>query len=331
LHVKKYNSGSTGHRSLVQTLSVGKFRLRRRLLITAVWLMACSWAIPAAAADSVSALGRLEPEGGVLLISAALTPRSISGALVEKLLVKPGDDVEQGQLLAVIDTVNVMQTVVDEAEAEHRLSVEKAALERSRAHAACVDARVAEREAERRQALLERGVTGEEEAESAAGLAESLAASCSAAQAAVNVATAEIELSAARVEHRKAELARSYVYAPVDGRILEIHAWPGEMAAANGLLEMGRVNQMYAIAEVYETDIDQVSAGQKAVISSDALAGELTGTVEKIRQQVAKQDEIGTDPAARKDARIIEVEIRLDDSSAVTGLTHLQVEVLIQP
>ncbi len=29
--------------------------------------------------------------------------------------------------------------------------------------------------------------------------------------------------------------------------------------------------------------------------------------------QVQKQDEIGTDPAARKDARIVEVEIRLDD------------------
>ena len=40
-------------------------------------------------------------------------------------------------------------------------------------------------------------------------------------------------------------------------------------------------------------------------------------------------DEIGTDPAARKDARIVEVEIRLDDPKAAANLTNLQVDVEI--
>jgi HlyD family secretion protein len=52
--------------------------------------------------------------------------------------------------------------------------------------------------------------------------------------------------------------------------------------------------------------------------------------VEYIHNKVAKQDEMGTDPAARKDARIIEVEVLLDDPAAAAALTHLQVEVLIQ-
>ena len=51
--------------------------------------------------------------------------------------------------------------------------------------------------------------------------------------------------------------------------------------------------------------------------------------VERIRPKVQKMDEIGTDPAARKDARIVEVEIRLDDSSAAADLTNLQVDVEI--
>jgi HlyD family secretion protein len=87
---------------------------------------------------------------------------------------------------------------------------------------------------------------------------------------------------------------------------------------------------MYAIAEVYETDIGRVRVGQRAQVSSDALQGTLHGSVEKIRFKVAKQDEIGTDPAARKDARIVEVEIKLDDSAAAANLTHLQVDVLIR-
>jgi HlyD family secretion protein len=95
------------------------------------------------------------------------------------------------------------------------------------------------------------------------------------------------------------------------------------------VVELGRVDQMYAIAEVYETDIRNVKVGQKASVKSDALARDLTGTVTRIRPKVQKLDEIGTDPAARKDARIIEVEIRLDDSAAAASLSLLQVEIEI--
>jgi HlyD family secretion protein len=74
-----------------------------------------------------------------------------------------------------------------------------------------------------------------------------------------------------------------------------------------------------------------VKTGQRATISSPALERELAGTVESIRHKVQKQDQIGTDPAARKDARIVEVTIALDDSAPAAGLTNLQVDVLIQP
>ena len=47
------------------------------------------------------------------------------------------------------------------------------------------------------------------------------------------------------------------------------------------------------------------------------------------------QDSIGTflstDPAAKTDARVVEVEIRLDDSAAVANLTNLQVEIEVIP
>jgi HlyD family secretion protein len=125
------------------------------------------------------------------------------------------------------------------------------------------------------------------------------------------------------------EIERSMVRAPVAGRVLEVHTRPGEMAGAHSVLDLGRTDHMFAIAEVYETDIATVKVGQKAHISSDALSETLTGTVERIRGMVQKNDVTGTDPAARKDARIIEVEIRLDNSKAAEGLTNLQVEVII--
>ena len=59
---------------------------------------------------------------------------------------------------------------------------------------------------------------------------------------------------------------------------------------------------MYAIAEVYETDVGRLTLGQRATVSSAALPDQLTGRVERIRPIVRKQDQIGTDPAARKAA-----------------------------
>jgi HlyD family secretion protein len=128
-----------------------------------------------------------------------------------------------------------------------------------------------------------------------------------------------------------AEAQRSYIRAPVDGRVIDITVRPGELIGESGILELARVSQMYAIAEVYETDIRHVKTGQRATISSAALDADLAGSVKSIRQKVQKQDEIGTDPAARKDARIIEVVIALDDSVPAQGLTNLQVDIVIRP
>ena len=297
-------------------------------------LASLSWGVlprPAVAVDAVSALGRLEPVNGVIRVSPPLTERSISGAVVSRLLADTGDDVAAGQLLAVMETESVMLAGVAQAEAEYQLALKQAEQQRSRAGAACVEARVAERESARRAALLEKGVAGQEEAEVAAGQAESLAASCAAAQSAIAVAEAEVTVATTRIEHQRAELQRSYVYAPVTGRILKITTQPGEMAALEGIFLLGEVQQMVAVAEVYETDIRRVQPGHKASISSAALPAVLHGVVRRIRPLVAKQDVIATDPAAHKDARIIEVEIALDDSSSVADLTYLQVDVLIKP
>jgi HlyD family secretion protein len=46
--------------------------------------------------------------------------------------------------------------------------------------------------------------------------------------------------------------------------LIEIHTYPGERVGADGILELGRTDEMVAIAEVYETDIGRVRKGQRA-------------------------------------------------------------------
>jgi len=304
--------------------------MTRRCVCLIVAALACTPGL-AQERQAVSALGRLEPENGIIKVSASSTPQAILGAILVELKVSEGDDVKAGQLLAVTDTAAVMEALAREAEASLDFAVREVDTARSQATEACVRADVAAREAERRARLLEQGVAGEEEAESARGEAEARKASCASASTAVASAETAVEVARAHLARAQAEAQRSYIRAPFAGRVLEVTIHPGELIGERGILELGRVDRMYAIAEVYETDIRHVRVGQRATISSPALDGELNGTVQAIRQKVQKQDEIGTDPAARKDARIIEVPILLDDPAPAAGLTNLQVDVVIHP
>ena len=279
--------------------------------------------------SAVAALDRLEPEDGVLRIATASTSHAISGSVIVELMVKESQWVESGQLLATTDSTVMMKAQLQKAEAELEQTIRAAGAADSQTDEACTLANVAASEAARRTSLLERKLTSTEDAEHAQGEAEARAAACAAAAANARVAESTVEVSRARITLCEAELERTLVRAPIAGRVLEIHARAGESTMPDGVLDLGRTDSMFAIAEVYETDINRVSIGQNARVSSDALPRTLTGKVERIRGKVKKQDVIGTDPAARKDARIIEVEIRLDDSETAAALTNLQVEIVI--
>ncbi|MCH2172544.1 efflux RND transporter periplasmic adaptor subunit [Myxococcota bacterium] len=236
-------------------------------------------------ARSVSALGRLEPKDGVYSVAQPTG----SAAVIAHLLVDQGQQVEEGEVIAVLD-----DSAIREAELQKAQAVLK----------------YAQRDFDRARKLERNQV----QAESAYDSAEQ----------ALTVAKAVL----AKVQ---AEYDRSRVRAPISGRVLYVYSRRGEQVGPDGILEMGRTDQMYAVAEVYETDIPYVREGQKAVVTSPALKGDLTGTVEEIGLRVGKLDVVSTDPAARTDARVVEVKVRLDDSKVVSGLTNLQVTVSFRP
>lgn len=147
------------------------------------------------------------------------------------------------------------------------------------------------------------------------------------AQAKVTVASAVQNLALA-----EARLALAEIRAPSAGQILKLYAEPGEaVTTSNPILALGNTDQMYVVAEVYETDVTQIEVGQSATITSrnGAFEQALTGTVEDIGLQIFKNDVLDDDPAANADARVVEVRIRVDQSEVVAGLTNLQVDVAI--
>jgi HlyD family secretion protein len=140
-----------------------------------------------------------------------------------------------------------------------------------------------------------------------------------------------VEVTKAQLQQAQADLDLARVRSPISGQVIKIHAYPGERVTTAGVAELGKTDEMYAIAEVYEDDIGRVHVGQRATVTSPALGDELQGTVESIGWKVAKMQVLDTDPAAKTDARVVKVKIRLDDSARVARLTNMQVDVRILP
>jgi HlyD family secretion protein len=147
----------------------------------------------------------------------------------------------------------------------------------------------------------------------------------------VTVAQAEVDRAIAAVSQAQVDLDQAYIRSPINGRVLDIFTRPGELISNDGIVELGQTDQMYVVAEIYETDISQVRLGQRATITSDAIASELAGTVDQIGWKIGKRDILDTDPTADVDVRVVEVKIRLDpeDSEKVSRLTNSRVEVKI--
>ena len=148
----------------------------------------------------------------------------------------------------------------------------------------------------------------------------------------VNVAQAEVTEAQAQVAIAQADLNRSYIKAPQAGTVLKVLTKSGEIVSNNeGVARIGQIEQMYAVAEVYESDIPKVKIGQNASVTSSAISEALTGTVEQIGLEIQRQAVVNTDPSANIDAKVIEVRIKLDEASSakVSGLTNLLVNVQI--
>ena len=337
---------------------------------------------------TVTALGRLEPSGEIIQISVS---SSSEGNRIEELLVREGEEIKQGQIIAVLDSRDRTEAALKQAESRVRVSqaklaqvkagaktgeieAQKAAIARIEAERindiAAQTAMVSRMEAElknaqieyqRYQQLYDRGAVSESQrdnkelilatakeqlAEAKANLSRIRTAQqqeIAEAKATLNkiaevrpvdidVAAAEVREAQAAVATAKADRDRAYIKSPQAGTVIKVLTRPGEVVSSNeGIARIGQINQMYAVAEVYESDIGKVKLGQKVTVTSSAISGELTGTVERIGLEVKRQDVVNTDPTANIDAKVVEVKVKLDRESSqkVAGLTNLLVNVKI--
>ncbi len=279
----------------------------------------------------VSALGRIEPLGGISQVSV---PSSLSNDRVREILVKEGQEVRKGQPLAVLESIDTLESSVRKSEAEIRVAESKLAAQDSVIARYKADLGQASAEARRAEQLFAAGATS-------ANRVEKLQADESSAKAQVAEAIAtkatlveDLRSSRASLDKDKTERAKATVLAPFSGTVFKVHARPGDKVGEDGLLEMGDSSRMGVIAEVYQSDRPMIALGQKASLSADGFKGrKVEGQVVEIAREVSRQTVFSGQAGENLDRRVLEVKIGLtpQDSALASHLNYLQVNVLFAP
>ena len=113
------------------------------------------------------------------------------------------------------------------------------------------------------------------------------------------------------------DLFNSKLKSPIDGFVLSINTRVGERPGNDGILEIGSSQNMEALIEVYESDINRVFISQNVDLTSEngGFKEILKGTVFRISPKVKQRKVLSTDPTGDADSRVIEVLVKLDKES----------------
>jgi HlyD family secretion protein len=256
-----------------------------------------------------------------------------------RVAVDEGDEVRRGQVVAVLQNGEFLARV---ELAKATLREREAHLERLRNGARVEEKREAEallREAEaqftmalserdRRQTLLDRGAISRSEFDFAARDVETSRARADAARERLSVVRAQtrgedLKRAEAEIAHAEAMLAearamveKTYVRAPLDGRVLRRYRKSGESVSGKGdtpIVSLGDLRTLRVRVDVDETDVARLHLGQNAWVTADAYgARRFTGKVVRIGQALGRKNVRTDEPTERVDTKILETLVELD-------------------
>jgi HlyD family secretion protein len=247
----------------------------------------------------VTASGKIEAVTQVDISS------DITGRIV-KLTVREGDLVKKGQLLVQIDP-SQYQSVVQRAEAF--LQSSQASLQQVRAN----------RDQAKRQLDRALEIRRANPNLIAAETVEQAQQAYDVAVANYNSTDSQVDQARAQLQEARDNLAKTRIYAPIDGRVTRLAveegevAVPGTFSRETGLLmRVADLSGILAKVDVDETDVVRLSLGDSVAVSIDAFPDTtFVGRVTKIGNSAKVSASSGGGGAQTERAVDFEVEIEL--------------------
>ncbi|MGF1556093.1 efflux RND transporter periplasmic adaptor subunit [Paucihalobacter sp.] len=217
--------------------------------------------------EKVSATGKIQPSTEVKISS------EVSGEIIE-LPFKEGQKVNKGDLLVKVNP-DLIQAALNRSQAGYlnvqaNLSQAEATLKEATANY------------ERNKSLFERGVISKADWDRSIANYEG-------AVAAKNSVYYSVQSAAATVNEARDNLARTTIYAPIDGTISLLSVELGERVvgtqqmAGTEILRVANLNIMEVLMDVNENDIVKVQVGDTSIVEVDAYPKrEFSGIVTEI-------------------------------------------------
>ena len=308
---------------------VGDPRAGLRLTVDAEWKLrpalkiAAILAVPALSlatgslADDIGGTGRIEPNGGVVLLNG------VQGARILSILVHPDQMVRRGDLLMTLDdreqrsNTQIAAVALDQARkdavqalaaAETAVRIDDERLNRATKDAANYRALGPDATSESRIADMEQAASEDR---------MNLQVDRKKESDVIADNSAGISSASKKLDIEKQKLALYRVTAPLDGMILRIDQHVGEALTGAPAIEMGDIRTMYVICQAFQGDLLKLRPGMRATIKSSAFQNPLKGTVENVGRLVDTKAQLG------------DVRIKLDNPGVASKVVGMEVEVEI--
>ncbi|HKW01200.1 MAG TPA: efflux RND transporter periplasmic adaptor subunit [Vicinamibacterales bacterium] len=216
----------------------------------------------------VSASGTIQPVRQVNVGAPA------AGNVVE-LNIREGDSVKTGQVLMQIDPRNLQIQLDSQTQS---LAASRSQLEESRKSIESAKAALAQSEAsfKRQEGLMKSGLTSKEAYEQAESDLKMRRASVDQAEQSIKTQETRIKQQESLLQNAQYDLSKMRLVSPIDGIVTKRNVDIGEMVSGNqfqtvALVTIADMSVIRAEIEVDETDIPNVTIGQPAKVTIDAL------------------------------------------------------------
>ncbi len=277
--------------------------------------------LPAITVSSVSkrqVTERVIASGLVAPVEEVRVAPLIEGQPIEALLAEVGDEVEAGQVLAVLSKSTLE---LQRAQAVASMAAAKATIAQFEAQLLEAEsaAEEAQRVADRTTKLRDQGSATAAAADTANANAVAATARVAVARQALESARAQLALSEAQLANVELQLTRTEVRAPFAGRVVERNATVGAIATAAGaaMFVLERDGALELWADVAEIDLLKLAPGQKARLRGVGREVPLDGTIRLV------------EPAIDTVTRMGRVRIAVAEEASLRAGMFLEAEIIV--
>jgi HlyD family secretion protein len=127
----------------------------------------------------------------------------------------------------------------------------------------------------------------------------------------------DISITGAKLDNARTSREQALVRSPLDGVAVQIYTRPAERISGSGIAKIVDMSQLRVLADVDELHLGRVVTGGKVEVTFRGSPTIYRGKISRIAPTVKRMQRIEPDGGSSTDARVVQVEIELDDPSSM--------------